>query len=34
VATSPLVAARDVGATGLLGRVSFAVGHLLDPIGL
>ncbi len=34
VATSPLVAARNVAAPGLLDRVSFAVGHLLDPLGL
>ena len=34
VATSPLVAARDVAAPGLVDRVSFAVGHLFDPIGL
>ena len=34
VATSPLVAARDVAAPGLTDRVSFAIGHLLDPLGL
>ena len=34
VATSPLVAAHDVAAPGLADRVSFAIGHLLDPLGL
>jgi hypothetical protein len=33
-AQGALVAARDVAAPGLFDRLSFAAGHLFDPIGL